>query len=293
MCDADCRSESDQRQVGTPTDDSQLINAVRSGDISAFAQLYQRYVKVAYTAARQLARSSVEADDLVADTFHALLVVLLSRRGPDSAFRAYLLTALRHRFADLRRKDSKIDPVADVTSVLDSVPVSASRQDFATTVEHALVTAAFRRLPEHWRLVLWYRDIEARSPAEIATLLGLTANGVSALTYRAREGLRQAYLQEHVAPAHAEQCKPTIDMLGAWTRHGLRRRAALQVEEHLATCGPCRSLAIELADISSTFRSSRNRGSTRSEPRTKRTIGIAKQEQINGTSYAELSRRPQ
>lgn len=253
ICDEDRRSESDRRLSRTSTDDSQLISAVRSGDTSAFALLYQRHVDVAYTVARQFTRSSAEADDLVADTFHALLVVLLSQRGPDSAFRAYLLAALRHRFVSLRRKDRKIDPNADITSVLESMPAGPPHQDFVTIVERALVGAAFRRLPENWRVVLWYREIEARSPAEIAALLGLTSNGVSALAYRAREGLRRAYLQEHVASAHAEQCKPTVDMLGAWTRQGLRRRAALQVEEHLAACGPCRSLAVELAEINSAF----------------------------------------
>jgi len=38
--------------------------------------------------------------------------------------------------------------------------------------------------------VLWHSEIEGARPAEVASLLGLTANGVAVLAYRAREGLR-------------------------------------------------------------------------------------------------------
>jgi DNA-directed RNA polymerase specialized sigma24 family protein len=43
-------------------------------------------------------------------------------------------------------------------------------------------------LPERWQAVLWHTEIEGSRPAEVASLLGLTANGVAALGYRAREG---------------------------------------------------------------------------------------------------------
>lgn len=255
-CHADCRSGHDRRRIGTSVDDSQLISAVRSGDTSAFAQLYERHVNIAYSIARGLARSPVEVDDLVADSFHTLLVMLLSQRGPDSAFRTYLLTVLRHKSYDLRRKDRKTTFTDDITSAVDSMLVDTTRQDFPTmTAERALMSAAFARLPKRWRLVLWYRDVEVRPSGEIAALLGLTANGVSALIYRAREGLRCAYLQEYVTKAPTERCEPTVGLLAAWTRHGLRVRDARQVADHLAGCGPCRALTIQLAEIDRIFHS--------------------------------------
>jgi hypothetical protein len=39
-------------------------------------------------------------------------------------------------------------------------------------------------------------------------LLGLSANSVAALAYRAREGLRQAYLQMHLSGAVRDECRP-------------------------------------------------------------------------------------
>jgi hypothetical protein len=105
----------------------------------------------------------------------------------------------------------------------------------------------------------------------VAPLLGLTPNGLSALAYRAREGLRQAYLQEHVtsvdasayasvdASADARVLDPhrgphrhgaTLDQLGAWARDGLSPRRQARMDAHLATCLDCRVLAAELADVS-------------------------------------------
>src|SRR4051794_3124872 len=46
--------------------------------------------------AGHLDRSEAESDDLVADAFTKVLDTLRAGKGPDSAFRAYLLTALRH-----------------------------------------------------------------------------------------------------------------------------------------------------------------------------------------------------
>ena len=84
--------------------DAELIDSVRGGTIDAYGQLYERHVSAAYNLARQLARSQAEADDLVSEAFAKVLDTLRGGRGPDSAFRAYLLTALRHTAYDKTRR---------------------------------------------------------------------------------------------------------------------------------------------------------------------------------------------
>jgi predicted anti-sigma-YlaC factor YlaD len=69
------------------------------------------------------------------------------------------------------------------------------------------------------------------------------------LAYRAREGLRQAYLQAHLGQAAAEHCRATVDRLGAWTRRGLSKRDTALVRAHLAECGQCPALAADLAEL--------------------------------------------
>lgn len=87
--------------------DAELIDAVRSGQVDAFGSLYERHVSAAYNLAMQLARSRAESDDLVSEAFARVLDTLRAGRGPDSAFRAYLLTALRHVAYDKTRRDRR------------------------------------------------------------------------------------------------------------------------------------------------------------------------------------------
>ncbi|MGH3433008.1 MAG: sigma-70 family RNA polymerase sigma factor, partial [Thermocrispum sp.] len=237
--------------------DAELITAVRNGTISAYGTLYERHVAAAYNLARQLARSAAEADDLVAEAFSKVLDTLRAGKGPDAAFRAYLLTALRHTAYDKTRKDKRVDlneDMSDVKGALGSALTVPFSDTAVAGLERTMAARAFARLPERWQAVLWHTEIEQQSPAEVAPLLGLTPNGVSALAYRAREGLRQAYLQVHLAETTAARCRATADRLGAWTRDGLSKRERTQVETHLDECDTCRALAAELADVNGAIR---------------------------------------
>ncbi|GDY31346.1 sigma-70 family RNA polymerase sigma factor [Gandjariella thermophila] len=235
--------------------DPELIASVRGGYADAYRALYQRHVAAAGKLARQLAGSAEEAEDLVAEAFARVLNALRAGRGPDAAFRAYLLTALRHVAYDKARRDRRMSLAADVAAVAGAGATSVPFQDTALAhLERSLAARAFARLPERWQAVLWHTEIEGQLPAEVAPLLGLTQNGVSALAHRAREGLRQAYLQAHLAQAPTERCRLVVNRLGAWTRSGLSRREAAQVEQHLDGCAACRSMADELADVNGTLR---------------------------------------
>ncbi|HJQ46152.1 MAG TPA: sigma-70 family RNA polymerase sigma factor, partial [Amycolatopsis sp.] len=236
--------------------DAELIASVRSGTLAAYGTLYERHVGAAYNLARQLARSTAEADDLVSEAFAKVLDTLRGGKGPDAAFRAYLLTALRHTAYDKTRRDKRLDLNEDMSTLSGaSEELTVPFSDTAVAgLERTMAAKAYARLPERWQAVLWHTEIEGQTPAEVAPLLGLTPNGVSALAYRAREGLRQAYLQVHLAETSAERCRATADKLGAWTRDGLAKRERAQVEAHLDECDRCRVLAAELADVNGALR---------------------------------------
>jgi RNA polymerase sigma factor (sigma-70 family) len=234
--------------------DAELIDAVRKGTVSAYGSLYERHVASAYNLARQLSRSPAEADDLVSEAFAKVLDTLRGGRGPDSAFRAYLLTALRHTAYDKTRRDRKIELSDDVETAGGAKLAEPFSDPAVAGLERSLAAQAFARLPERWQAVLWHTEVEGQSPAEVAPILGLTANGVSALAYRAREGLRQAYLQVHLAETTESRCRATAERLGAWTRSSLAKREKAQVEAHLDECTRCRALAAELADTNASLR---------------------------------------
>lgn len=230
----------------TPSD-PELIAAVRAGDSEAYGLLFERHRAAAMNLARQIAGPS-EADDLVSEAFIKVMRVLQNGGGPDVAFRAYLLTAVRRLHVDRIRAQSKVTPSDDLEAFDPGVPFVDPAVD---KFENAAAAKAFASLPERWQLVLWHLEVEGQKPADVAPLLGLSANSVSALAYRAREGLRQAYLQEHMADTAAENCRWTTERLGAYVRKGLSKRDSAKVEEHLDECAKCSALYLELAEVNS------------------------------------------
>jgi RNA polymerase sigma factor (sigma-70 family) len=249
---ADVRSDAELLVVlrGRPADQASSL---------AFAALYDRHRDAARGLARQLARSPADADDLVSAAFARLLEILRAGGGPTEAFRAYLLTSLRHLAYDRTRAERRLDLTEDMGEVIGVDPartVIPFTDPAVAGLERSLAARAFATLPERWQAVLWHLEVEGDSPADIAPLFGLTANAVSALGYRAREGLRQAYLQEHLAggpaaPPRDRRHREAEEKLGAYTRGGLSKRDAVKVEEHLRECAECRALATELREVNS------------------------------------------
>ncbi|CAL9677609.1 hypothetical protein SUDANB95_07935 (plasmid) [Actinosynnema sp. ALI-1.44] len=219
----------------TPLDeatDSDLLDMLRNGDTTAYAELYRRHAAAAFRSARRYARSPDDVQDLVADTFTKVFSAITGGRGPNSAFRAYLLTAMRHHFFDSTRRQ-KVRLTDDLE---DLVPAEALAVPFddptKDMTERVLAAQAFSDLPERWRTVLWHTLIEQRSPSQVAALLGLpTANAGSALAKRAREGLRAAFkrmLLDHRATAQHQGS--VISPVSADQR-----------ARHLAACRECQT----------------------------------------------------
>jgi RNA polymerase sigma factor (sigma-70 family) len=238
-------------RLGTPAEslppgDADLIVASRAGDAAAYDTLYRRHVAAAHSLARQLVRNGAEADDVVAETFAKILDLLHRGGGPDDAFRPYLLTAVRRSAYDRHRAERR-QLVTDEMETFDrGVPFA---DPAVADLERTMIARAFASLPERWQAVLWHTEIEGARPADVAPLLGLTANGVAALAYRAREGLRQAYLQMHLSGAVRDECRPVAAKLGAYVRGGLAKREAAVVGAHLDQCAECRRVFAELGDV--------------------------------------------
>src|SRR6185369_6377623 len=115
--------------------------------------------------------------------------------------------------------------------------------------EARLIVRAFSRLPERWRTVLWHLEVEGKTPADVAPMFGLSSNGVSALAMRAREGLRQAYLQEHIGTNIPASCRACAGDLGAGARGRLSPRRQAAMQDHLGHCPACQDLFTELSEL--------------------------------------------
>ncbi|GAA1617301.1 MULTISPECIES: sigma-70 family RNA polymerase sigma factor [Kribbella] len=228
--------------------DAEFIARVRNGDLEAYGELYARHHHAAERMARQLVPAN-DADDLASDAFAKVLDALRAGGGPDVSFRAYLLTTVRRVHVDRIRSGKKVQSTDDIASY-EREPETFD-DPTVTGFESGAAAKAFASLPERWQAVLWHTEVEGEKPAAIAPLLGLTANGVSALAYRAREGLRQAYLQQHLADVAGDRCRWTTERLGAYVRGGLTKRENKNVREHLDECAKCTAVYLELVEVNS------------------------------------------
>ena len=224
----------------------------------SYEDLYVEHAPVARAVALSMVPRDV-ADDIVAEAFTRVLGAIRAGGGPGVAFRAYLLTAVRNTANDWLRASRRTTAVGDVEQDLDDrVPEEnlglarlsrGPEAEAEARVEAQLVAKAFAKLPERWQAVLWQLEVETKAPAAVAPAFGLSANGVSALAVRAREGLRQAYLAEHVGANIPEACRAYAEALSADTRGRLSRRRQAAVHDHLDQCASCHSLAGELTEL--------------------------------------------
>ncbi|KQY60342.1 hypothetical protein ASD11_12885 [Aeromicrobium sp. Root495] len=236
--------------VGTlaDLDDLMLLDLARAGSEGAFDELYRRYSYPALRLARHLG-PAVEADDVVAETFAQVLDQVRRGRGPQTAFRAYLFTSVRHEVGRRLKQRARVR----VTDELEELDGTATLHGGGLEgVEQELVRDALAQLPERWRLVLWRVEVEGLRPREVAEELGIRPNAVSALAYRARGALRQAYLDAHVTrtiDSLPAACRPVRVLLGGRARQSLTRRDRQVVDAHLDACSGCRGALAELRDV--------------------------------------------
>lgn len=230
-----------------PRSDAELIGAVRTGERSAFGVLYSRHAPAATAMARYYARDSFTADDLVSEAFEKTYATLRGGGGPDVSFRAYVYTTIRRQAYELTEKGRRTQVTDDFTPYEMPEEVVDPAVD---SFENRMVSTAFAGLPERWQAVLWYLEVEGMRPPEVAVLLGLTANGVSALAYRAREGLREAYLQAHVSSdSRTVECRALRGKLGAFANGTLAARESAKVAKHVEECAECTAILRELKDV--------------------------------------------
>lgn len=233
-------------------DDADLLQRARDGDDVGYAELFERYRPVALRLARRLA-ARPDAEDIVSEAFAQVLTQLRRGNGPERAFRAYLLTSVRHEAGRRAKAAQRVQPTDDLARIDRAVPFGDGRLD---TFERDLVRDAFATLPERWQQVLWYLDVEGLKPHEISERLGLRPNGVSALVYRARAGLREAYVAQHAATADesglAEDCRVLRPRLAGLVRRTAGMREQQRLHAHLESCADCMASYLELEDVNAT-----------------------------------------
>jgi len=150
------------------------------------------HISSVYRTALQLTKNQADAEDLTQETYvRALRASRTFQWGTN--LRAWLLTILRNLDRN-RRRDHRRAPI-----VVDDRAVAASRvrEDSSKTPEGLLLRdvldrdlqEALEALPRPLQEIVWLRDVEELSYAELAERLGIPLGTVMSRLFTARERL--------------------------------------------------------------------------------------------------------
>jgi RNA polymerase sigma-70 factor (ECF subfamily) len=180
--------------------DADLVARAQSGDSGAFASLVKRHIRAAHAVAFAVLAEKADADDAVQDAFLSAIQHLDSC-APAEKFRAWLLTIVRNRAFDLKRRGRvrSVEMLEEGTAQThEPSPLEmAERSEL-----NARLTAAIGTLTDTQREVLMLHDIQGWKHADIAHLLGLAESTVRVHLLHARRRLRSLLLA--VAPDTAQ-----------------------------------------------------------------------------------------
>jgi RNA polymerase sigma-70 factor (ECF subfamily) len=188
-------SSASQETLGVP-DDAQLLRSIGNGNQSAFRELVLRHSRYLYGIAFSLSGNAADAEDLVQETFVA---VLNSKFRGESLVRTWLVQILVRRSAMLRRTRKRSAALGSPVPYEESAAL-ATRASTVAGADARLDLAAILAVlsPEH-RQVIVLREVEQMSYEEMAAALGVPRGTVESRLHRARVEIRQRfkdYLQE-------------------------------------------------------------------------------------------------
>jgi RNA polymerase sigma factor (sigma-70 family) len=163
-----------------PSDEVRLLAAVRGGDESAFRTLYRRHNGHVYAVARRLLGARrADADDVVQEAWLRAVKGLATFRG-ESQFSTWVCgIAIRCALEALRQPSAAGAPEAADAASTRGTP------DLAIDLESAIAALA-----DGYRTVLVLHDVEGRTHAEIAALLGIDQGTSKSQLSRARHAVR-------------------------------------------------------------------------------------------------------
>jgi len=176
--------------------DTELIAAVRKGDVQQFETLITRYQPRVFATARRYARREDEIQDIVQEVFIKAFQKLDSFRA-EAPFEHWLMRMAVRTCYDFLRSHQRnrettltdlSDPEVDWLERFAAGPEDNSKN---TDAARALVERVMAQLSPEARLVITLLEIEDRSVKEIAQLTGWSVPLVKVRAFRARAQMKK------------------------------------------------------------------------------------------------------
>lgn len=174
--------------------DSQLIRAIKEGNVESYAEIIRRYEKKIHAfVSHMLRQAHLEhiAEDLCQETFYKAYKSIESFRDVEATFSTWLYTIARNTVLSELRKSRNTDMYLEDTLQVPAVAYERlPEQQLLRNEREVLVRQAINSLPEKQRSALILREYEQMDYNEIATILDLTVSSVKSLLFRARQSIK-------------------------------------------------------------------------------------------------------
>jgi RNA polymerase sigma-70 factor (ECF subfamily) len=163
--------------------DSSLVRAARSGDRTAYGELYRRYAPMVHGLI--LARVAPDhAEDLVQEVFLKAMTQIVRLREVDH-FGGWIAAIARNHVTDQYRRNREIQSSEDFADNI------VNSEDTNAQSEARTILAAIQSLPDAYRETLTCRLVEGMTGPEIARKTGLTHESVRVNLHRGMKMLRE------------------------------------------------------------------------------------------------------
>jgi RNA polymerase sigma-70 factor, ECF subfamily len=173
--------------------DLELAGKIRSGDGTAFEQLYQQHATRLYNLAYRMAGTANDAEDLLQDIFLLAYRKVGSFRGESSLGTWLYRLAMNHCLDVLRSRQSRMGQQTDSLDE-DAAPVPAAAPVLGA-VSRIDLERAIGRLPHACRAAFLLHDVEGFGHHEVGAILGISEGTSKSQVHKARLRIR-AYLTQ-------------------------------------------------------------------------------------------------
>ena len=174
----------------TTNDDQILIDAIRSGDTKAYAQLVNRYKDLVYTLALRMVKHREEAEEVAQDTFVKVFRSLNRFKG-DSKFSTWIYRITYNTSLDRLKKNKKHynDIEIDDYTFNQLGTIDNALDNLINEEKSKLIRQCIDKLPEDSSSLLTLFYFEELSLDEISKIINIEANTVKVKLFRARKKL--------------------------------------------------------------------------------------------------------
>ncbi|WP_405924505.1 sigma-70 family RNA polymerase sigma factor [Streptomyces sp. NBC_00035] len=215
---------------------------MNDGPTAAYARLYEEQQPRLVAYARSLTRNSWTAEDLVAEAHFRVWRRLSAGHEIDNV-PAYLMTTVRHlaTAAGSAVRETPRDPQVPEQAGIGAQRENDSSADPAEQVSSVdLLVRVLGQLPERWVKALWLAEAEGQPLAAVGSQIGSNQGATAVLLHRAREGMRQAFLQVQTGAPDDPACQVHWARMPAYVRGTATSRQSERLLGHVDACDDCR-----------------------------------------------------